>query len=96
MSNERLVKLTDSEIFRMKVCLSARKADIKATIIEDNTDIEAVKVVSDFLNDRDNEEIAVIDSIYEKLSINKPIYEDLEELSKADLILKIGYVLTQC
>lgn len=89
MNNERLIKLNNSEIFRMKVCLSARKEDIKATKIEDNTDIEAVKVVSDFLNDEVNKEIEVIDGIYEKLSSNKSICADLEELSKADLILKI-------
>lgn len=91
MKNERLIKLSNSEMFRMRACLSARKEFLETLRQDENTELNFINDMAREHNNDIDKEFAEIDAIYSKIDIFPPkeICGDLEELSKADLILKI-------
>ena len=88
MESERLIKLTNDEISRIKSCLIAERKNEEASKMEE-TNIEASDVMIRYFNNEADKRIEEIDSAYAKLSSYKPVFSKLEDLSKADLILKI-------
>lgn len=91
MKSERLVKLTRSERFRIGSCLLARKNYLETLRQNENTELDFINDMAREHNNDIDKELAEIDDIYSKIDIfpSKPVDADLEELSKADLILKI-------
>ena len=91
MESERLIKLTNDEIFRIKSCLLARKKFLETLRQDENTKIDFVNEMAKEHNEEIDKEHEEIDGIYSKIDIlsSNKVCEDLEKLSKADLILKI-------
>ena len=91
MTNERLIKLTNDEVFRIKSCLLARKKFLETLRQDENTKIDFVNEMVKEHNEEIDKEHEEIDDIYSKIDIlsSNKVCEDLEKLSKADLILKI-------
>ena len=90
MNNEKLIKLNRSEVFRVEVCLSARKTFLETLREEENSELELVNDLIRDNNDDIDKELEEINEIFSKVdNIDNSIYEGLSELSKEELILKI-------